>query len=456
MAEIDARIPLMAQTAQPITVNTLMQMRQIAQQRQAQNALRQIYSTPGAIGPDGMPTQNAMRNIMAIDPRFGMQLADQASQMAQHRAAAGKDAIAIQQAKLKAAQAPTVAGYEAQQQALANGATQQQAQRAAQDAFAAARQQAIESGVLGDGANELLPPTYNPALGAGIAMTPNQQAGLQEKRIADARADARMQQIAAHEQAMLGIANAHLGLSERAAARADANAQDGQQTADALNQNPQFLDYVAAKYNQTGQLPPLGMKATALRTKILERAAQMNSQAGIAPADAATNQMEGKAQGQALAALDRQQALVGGFERTADKNADLALSASAKVDRTGVPAFNKWLLAGKTGTGSVEAANFNAANNSFVEEYAKVMSGASGGGVAATDSARQRAHEILNTSMTPDQYRTNVALLKKEMQNRLDAMNEQRDSIRDSLKKTSGGSSQNKTLTYDPATGTFK
>ena len=196
MAEVDARIPLMAQTAQPITVNALIQMRQLAQQRQAQNALRQIYSTPGAIGPDGMPTPNAMRNIMAIDPRFGMQLAGQVSQMAQRRAAAGRDALAIQQAKLKAAQAPTVAGYEAQQQALANGATSQQAQRAAQDAFAAARQQVVESGVLGDGANELLPPTYNPALGAGISMTPAQSATIRAKQQeADALAGYRAQQV---------------------------------------------------------------------------------------------------------------------------------------------------------------------------------------------------------------------------------------------------------------------
>jgi len=191
----------------------------------------------------------------------------------------------------------------------------------------------------------------------------------------------------------------------------------------------------------------MGKAGMNLRTEILNRAAKMS--AGKDPTQARIDQLSNKADAIALTQLRKQQTAGENFEKTALKNADMAVDFSEKMDRTGTPVFNKWLQAGRRGTGSVEAANFDAANNSFVEEYAKVMTGSTGG-AAATDSARQRAHELLDTSMTKEQYRSNVEVLKKEMANRVQSYREQSEETEGRIKETSkSSSSAPKTVHWD-------
>lgn len=453
MAVIDARIPLMAQYQPPITVNSLVQLRQLVEQRRTQNALRNIFSTPGALDANGMPTPQAVQRVSQINPAYGMQLAGQIAAVDQKRAATKESALKTRQTIMTAAKAPAEAAYAAKTDALANGASPQQADQAAAEAYSNARQEWLDSG-LAAGYENLVPATYNPASVAGVALTPKDAISLREAQARQDQAAENAKATQAYRDAMLGNASARLGIEERTADRLDAEANAANQAAESVGDSA--IDYAAARYNMTGIMPSFGMSkgAAALKVKILQRAAQMAQAAGETPDQASVTQMEGKAQQTALSAIDKQQALVSNYERTADKNADLALSASSKVDRSGAPAFNKWILGGrKSLAGDPSVAQFDAANNSFVEEYAKVMSGSSGGGQAATDSARARAHEMLNTAMTPDQYKAVIGILKQEMRNRIDAMNEERESIHAGLSK---GSKSSKTLTYDPATGTFK
>src|SRR5205085_1463961 len=98
-----------------------------------------------------------------------------------------------------------------------------------------------------------------------------------------------------------------------------------------------------------------------------------------------------------------QEQMVGAFERNATRNADIALANSAKVDRTGVPVVNRWLLAGmKEIAGDKDVATFHQANETFINEYAKIMSG-SMGNTAVTDSLRKEARDMLSTAQTPAQ-----------------------------------------------------
>src|SRR5204862_1844947 len=90
-----------------------------------------------------------------------------------------------------------------------------------------------------------------------------------------------------------------------------------------------------------------------------------------------------------LNALTRQRGLIMAFASTADQNLDRALELSQKVDRSGVPVVNRWILAGRrTVAGDPEVTNFHIFNDRAVTEIARLTSSATGGGVS-TDSARR-------------------------------------------------------------------
>lgn len=200
--------------------------------------------------------------------------------------------------------------------------------------------------------------------------------------------------------------------------------------------SPEAVDNAARRYNFDGTLPPNMGRGTqgALETKrILTRAAAL---ANVSPDDASggrAGQMANKADASALARLTQQQQLASSFERTANANADLALRLSKQMDRSGIPLINAGIQAWRTGTGSPEATQFAAANETFVNEYAKIMSGGMGNG-PVTDSARSKAHTLLSTAMTPEQYAGNVKLLQTEMQNRMKGYGDQADEIRSRLR----------------------
>jgi hypothetical protein len=159
--------------------------------------------------------------------------------------------------------------------------------------------------------------------------------------------------------------------------------------------------------------------------KIMQRAMEMARASGDTAEQAALRMQYNKAGQGALLQLTKQQQMVGNFEKTAVKNADLALQLSNKVNRTGVPVINRWVNAGrKKLMGDVEVAQFHAANETFVNEYAKIMSG-SMGNTPVSDQMRQHAHELLETAMTQEQYAGVITTLKQEMKNRMDSFPEQ-------------------------------
>jgi len=184
------------------------------------------------------------------------------------------------------------------------------------------------------------------------------------------------------------------------------------------------IDNAAARYNIDGTLPPMGMGkgGSAARSQILNRAAELAS--GVDGTDQRVNQLTTKASASTLLQLKKTKTMIKAFEEMANKNADIALELSTKVDRTGSPVVNRWFLAGNNKiAGDVDTATFNTAVNVFANEYAKIMSG-SMGNTPVSDSARKEAHEILNTAQTPAQLRANIKLLQREMKNRLIGLDE--------------------------------
>lgn len=205
---------------------------------------------------------------------------------------------------------------------------------------------------------------------------------------------------------------------------------------------PAAIDNAAARYNIDGTLPPMGMGkgGSAARSQILNRAAELVS--GVSGTDQRVAQLTTKASASTLLQLKKTKTMIKAFEEMANKNADIALEMSDKVDRTGTPVINRWILAGNNKlAGDVDTATFNTAVNVFANEYAKIMSG-SMGNTPVSDSARKEAHEILNTAQTPAQLRANIKLLQREMKNRIIGLDESEHELIQQMK--SAGTSTKK------------
>lgn len=179
------------------------------------------------------------------------------------------------------------------------------------------------------------------------------------------------------------------------------------------------LDIAAERYRQTGTLPPGLSRSPQATMKIIERAAARAAALGDDTQAAVLRQQFNKAGQGALLQLTKQQQMVGNFEKTAMNSLKIAQDLSNKVDRLGVPVIDRWIQLGKKKvTGDPDVAAFHAANETFITEYAKIMSG-SMGNTPTSDATRQHARELLEPAMTKEQYDAVVSTLQQEMQGRI-------------------------------------
>ena len=203
--------------------------------------------------------------------------------------------------------------------------------------------------------------------------------------------------------------------------------------------SPAAIDIAAERYHTDGTLPPMGMGkggATA-RSLILNRASELWP--SVVGQNQRVDQLANKANSASLANLQKQTTMINSYEYMANKNADIALEMSRNVDRTGVPVFNRWILAGRNAlAGDVDVSKFNTAINGLAGEYAKIVSG-SMGNTALSDAARHEAQKILNNAATQEQFEANVRLIQREMKNRTAGLEAQKQEL---LKSMNGGKSQ--------------
>jgi hypothetical protein len=208
----------------------------------------------------------------------------------------------------------------------------------------------------------------------------------------------------------------------------------------------------AEEFLLTGKMPSVGRgkEAAISRAAILNKAYEIAKGRNQTGKNVSLNRQIVVANMAAARQLEKQKAMVSAFERNAVFNADIALKASETVDRTGVPVFNSWLNAGrKSVLGNKEVAKFHAANETFVNEYAKIMSG-SMGNTQVSDALRASTNEILGTKMTVEQYKEVVGLMKMEMKNRMKGFDEEIDVLKaqreESLSAIKGGGKNSSTV----------
>lgn len=192
----------------------------------------------------------------------------------------------------------------------------------------------------------------------------------------------------------------------------------------------------AARYNTDGTLPPnLGRGQQGQReiASILKEASVQAAARGDTPEAQRVAQLANKANAAALNKLQSQQTMVGAFEKNFNKNADMAEQLSSGVDRTGSPLVNSWINAGKRAvTGDPQLSAFDASVKATVNEYAKIVSGGSGGGSTAQGEIG-KIEGLLSSAQNAQQVKAVLDLMRKETANRMAAFNDEKSQLTSSM-----------------------
>lgn len=195
---------------------------------------------------------------------------------------------------------------------------------------------------------------------------------------------------------------------------------------------PAGLDAAAMMFAKTGQLPPMGMGASAAaqRAKIINRAAELDPSIDLAAAKA-----DYDANRASLSKLQQQRDAIGAFEETALKNLDIFIEQAKKISDTGSPMLNRPLRAiQEAGLGSAELTAFNTARRTVIPEFAKILAnpGLSG---QLSDSARHEIEEVISGNATLKQTLAAADILKRDARNRRESYDDQIAAIRARLSK---------------------
>lgn len=197
------------------------------------------------------------------------------------------------------------------------------------------------------------------------------------------------------------------------------------------------LDAAARMYSQTGQLPPMGIgKATAgIRTKIINRAAELNPNLDIA-----ANSAGYKSDRASLANVQKIYDSSKAFSATADKNANVLLEAMKKIPDVRSPLLNKPIRSINSRLlGSADQAAFNVARQTVIPEFARLLNSPTASG-QLTDQARKELEAIVRGDYSLNQMRAAIATLQKDAHNRTISYEGQLGEIKYRIK--SGGQSR--------------
>lgn len=196
------------------------------------------------------------------------------------------------------------------------------------------------------------------------------------------------------------------------------------------------LKTMAESYLSGGPIPPFGTGANAAnnRNRFYGAINALTKSAGKTGVDVAADRADFAANRLALNRTVAQQSAIRQFERTTMKNADLVLEMGAKgVGPSNIPLFNAWVQGGRRAFGSPEVRNFDQTLTTFLNEYARVMQGQTGAG-GTTDTARTEALGLIRSSDNWETVKSSIALLKREMKNREDALEEEVQARRGTLR----------------------
>jgi len=200
---------------------------------------------------------------------------------------------------------------------------------------------------------------------------------------------------------------------------------------------PEVLQGMLNVYKTTGVLPAFGMSAKSpLRAQFY---AALGSKDGQDIINSATANKAMKAG--ITSAIKTQQNQLAANETaigTLDKQLDLALQYSDKVDRSGSPILAKYLLNAKSQVfGDPDTAALNNIVTTASYEFAKILSGSAASIAGTTVSSASDAKTVLNAALAKGQFKTVVELMKKEADFRLSSQRETLKNLQSDLNNPS-------------------
>lgn len=197
-------------------------------------------------------------------------------------------------------------------------------------------------------------------------------------------------------------------------------------------QNAAGLDLAADNYRKTGQMAPEISRSPGTVMAIINRAAQMDQQAG--GGGIASNKADLKSYSDALAKLQTGFSQTQAFEQTAEKNMDLLKQTAAKIPDLGARFANvpvRMISGSMIGTDNMAA--FKTALATAQTEAAKVLNSASGNGMLS-DSSRHELQDIIDGNLPLSAMTASLNTLKQDMANRNTAYQQQISDLQGRIK----------------------
>lgn len=183
---------------------------------------------------------------------------------------------------------------------------------------------------------------------------------------------------------------------------------------------PDAVDYVGTQYRILG---PSGIPTRldeVEKKKIINAATSQAKALGQSPAVAVQRQAAYKADAASLTQMRKMSSAAESYENKALNQADLVSDLSQKVNRTQFPAINAAILTGKAAFGDSDTQQLYNAIQTFTNEYAKIMEGATGSAAASSDSARKAAERLISAKLNKGTVQDVLDLMKKEMRYTID------------------------------------
>ncbi len=211
--------------------------------------------------------------------------------------------------------------------------------------------------------------------------------------------------------------------------------------------NPETLRTSVLYEIMTGQRPAFGLGKSAQRDAYNEERAKVIEELGP---QAEQLKAAYKAGNSGLTRAITQRVQIGAFENTFQKAIDQAEDASSNVPRSDARLFNSWQqLAQANLTNNPELARFKVAAQTAINEYSRIVSSATGGGVS-TDTARREAENILNTAMSKGSFSAALEQMKKEADFRTQGLDQEINRMVGQLGQSPSGPGRGGTPTPPP------
>jgi len=194
------------------------------------------------------------------------------------------------------------------------------------------------------------------------------------------------------------------------------------------------IEFLARYVMNTGSMPVGFSRNKETLNAVYAKVAELGGDPGKVAEAAGTF----KANQSSLASATKMRDAALSYEKTALKNLDVAteqLHRAAPTDWG--PAINKWIETGQTFVGDTTVPPSVAAVVTVANEYAKVMSGATGA-QASTVDARREALQVLNPYFSSGQWDAVAQIVRRDMANREQSLTDQVDLIKGRLSAGGG------------------